>query len=68
MSTYIPASLKEAHDRLETAQQEYYVAYEKAHPASWRIGVGSGTSSSTMLWRPLSQGTRVSMRRSLWSA
>lgn len=32
MSTYIPASLKEAHDRLETAQQEYYVAYEKAHP------------------------------------
>lgn len=33
MSTYIPASLKEAHDRLETAQQEYYVAYEKAHPS-----------------------------------
>lgn len=32
MSTYIPASLKEAHDRFETAQQEYYVAYEKAHP------------------------------------
>lgn len=32
MSAYIPASLKEAHDRLETAQQEYYVAYEKAHP------------------------------------
>ena len=33
MSAYIPASLKEAHDRLETAQQEYYVAYEKAHPS-----------------------------------
>ena len=32
MSTYIPASLKEARDRFETAQQEYYVAYEKAHP------------------------------------
>lgn len=32
MSAYIPASLKEAHDRLETAQQEYYAAYEKAHP------------------------------------
>ena len=32
MSTYIPASLKEAHDRFETAQQEYYIAYEKAHP------------------------------------
>ena len=32
MSAYIPASLKEAHDRFETAQQEYYVAYEKAHP------------------------------------
>ena len=33
MSTYIPASLKEAHDRFETTQQEYYVAYEKAHPS-----------------------------------
>lgn len=33
MSTYIPASLKESHDRFETAQQEYYVAYEKAHPS-----------------------------------
>lgn len=32
MSTYIPASLKEARDRFETAQQEYYIAYEKAHP------------------------------------
>lgn len=32
MSTYIPASLKEAHDRFETAQQEHYAAYEKAHP------------------------------------
>ena len=32
MSAYIPASLKEAHDRFETAQQEYYAAYEKAHP------------------------------------
>lgn len=32
MSTYIPASLKKAHDRFETAQQEYYAAYEKAHP------------------------------------
>lgn len=32
MSTYIPASLKKAHDRFEAAQQEYYAAYEKAHP------------------------------------
>lgn len=32
MSAYIPASLKEARDRFETAQQEYYVAYKKAHP------------------------------------
>lgn len=32
MSAYIPANLKEAHDRFETAQQEYYVAYKKAHP------------------------------------
>lgn len=32
MSTYIPASLKEARDGFETAQQEYYAAYEKAHP------------------------------------
>jgi hypothetical protein len=32
MSTYIPVSLKEAHDGFEAAQQEYYAAYEKAHP------------------------------------
>lgn len=33
MSAYIPANLKEAHDRFEAAQQEYYIAYEKAHPS-----------------------------------
>ena len=33
MSAYIPASLKEARDRFETARQEYYIAYEKAHPS-----------------------------------
>lgn len=32
MSTYIPASLKDAHDAIESAQKEYYAAYEKAHP------------------------------------
>lgn len=32
MSTYIPVSLKDAHDAIESAQQEYYAAYEKAHP------------------------------------
>lgn len=32
MSTYIPASLKEAHEALENARKEYISAYEKAHP------------------------------------
>ena len=32
MSTYIPARLQEASDKLEAAQQEYYVAFEKAYP------------------------------------
>lgn len=32
MSTYIPVSLKDAHDAIESAQKEYYAAYEKAHP------------------------------------
>jgi hypothetical protein len=33
MSTYIPASLKDAHDAIESARKEYYAAYEKAHPS-----------------------------------
>lgn len=32
MSTYIPASLKDAHDAIESARKEYFSAYEKAHP------------------------------------
>lgn len=32
MSTYIPATLKDAHDAIESARKEYYAAYEKAHP------------------------------------
>lgn len=32
MATNIPANLQEAADALEVAQQNYYVAYEKAHP------------------------------------
>ena len=32
MSTYIPVSLKDVHDAIESAQKEYYAAYEKAHP------------------------------------
>ena len=32
MSTYIPATLKDAHDAIEIARKEYFSAYEKAHP------------------------------------
>ena len=32
MSTYIPATLKDAHDAIESAWKDYYAAYEKAHP------------------------------------
>lgn len=32
MSTYIPITLKDAHDAIESAQKEYYATYEKAHP------------------------------------
>lgn len=32
MSTYIPTTLKDAHDAIESARKEYFSAYEKAHP------------------------------------
>jgi hypothetical protein len=32
MPTYIPTILKDAHDAIESAQKEYFSAYEKAHP------------------------------------
>lgn len=33
MSIYIPVSLKDAQDALESARKEYFSAYEKAHPS-----------------------------------
>lgn len=69
MSTYIPATLKDAHDAIESARKEYYAAStRRLTPTSRRIGVGSQTSSSAMSSEPLSQGTLGSMRISLWSA